>query len=112
MPRRVRSLSTRSIVDYDSFLTRASLARQPSPIRALQPLVNLPGMISLGGGMPNPATFPFSRITAELADGTTLELAGSGLEQALQYSPTPGLPPLRRIVIDLLDATDWHFPKF
>ena len=31
-------------------------------------------MISLGGGMPNPSTFPFTRITAELRDGSEIEL--------------------------------------
>ena len=82
-------------IDYGSYLTRRSRARQPSAIRALQPLVSLPGMISLGGGMPNPSTFPFARLTAETTDGAKIELSGSALESALQYSPTPGLPALK-----------------
>lgn len=45
--------------------------------------------------MPNPSTFPFSRVTAELKDGSgTVEISGAALEAALQYSPTPGLPSL------------------
>lgn len=44
--------------------------------------------------MPNPATFPFERLTAELKDGTSIELAGERLEAALQYSPTSGVPQL------------------
>ena len=92
---RARRLTTAAAgIDYASYLTRRSLARQPSAIRALQPLVGLPGMISLGGGMPNPSTFPFSRIQIELKDGPEIELSGKSLEAALQYSPTPGLPPL------------------
>ncbi|EOD15135.1 putative aminotransferase [Emiliania huxleyi CCMP1516] len=54
----------------------------------------MPGMISLGGGMPNPSTFPFAKLTAELTDGTSVELSGASLEAALQYSPTQGLPAL------------------
>ena len=90
-----RALSN-SAIDYDKLLTRRSRARQPSAIRAMQPLVALPGMISLGGGMPNPATFPFASITAELKDGSgaRIELSGAQLDAALQYSPTPGLPSL------------------
>ena len=38
-------------MDYSSYLSRQSKLREPSPIRALQPLVKIPGMISLGGGM-------------------------------------------------------------
>ena len=57
-----------------------------SAIRALQPLVAMPGMISLGGGMPNPSTFPFAKLTAELTDGTSVELSGASLEAALQYA--------------------------
>jgi len=88
------TVAAATTVDYAAHLTRRSLARQPSAIRALQPLVTQPGMISLGGGMPNPSTFPFTRITAELRDGSEIELTGKQLESALQYSPTLGLPPL------------------
>lgn len=91
-------------VDYAAHLTRRSLARQPSAIRALQPLVTQPGMISLGGGMPNPSTFPFTRITAELRDGSEIELTGKQLESSLQYSPTLGLPPLVEHLFQLQQA--------
>lgn len=97
--------SAAAAIDYGSYLTRRSIARKPSAIRALQPLVALPGMISLGGGMPNPSTFPFTRITAELADGSgSIELTGPTLQAALQYSPTPGLPSLVAHLKRLQDA--------
>jgi hypothetical protein len=32
-------------LDYSSFLTQRSAARKPSPIRALMPLLSIPGMI-------------------------------------------------------------------
>ena len=84
-------------IDYGAFLTRRSRARQPSPIRAIvDASLKQPDLISLGGGMPNPRTFPFSRVTAELNDGSgaSVDLSGADLHAALQYSPTAGLPPL------------------
>jgi kynurenine/2-aminoadipate aminotransferase len=80
--------------DYASYFTPLSAARRPSPIRALQPLTSLPGMISLAGGMPNPKLFPVSGIAFTLNDSTRLELPRSDVVGALQYSPTPGLPEL------------------
>jgi kynurenine/2-aminoadipate aminotransferase len=94
----------RAAIDYASYFTRRSSARQPSAIRALQPLVSLPGMISLGGGMPNPAMFPISRLSATLKDGSEVELSGASLEAALQYSPTPGLPSLVKHLHHLQDT--------
>jgi kynurenine/2-aminoadipate aminotransferase len=52
------------------------------------PLVKLPGMISLGGGMPNPITFPFKSLSFQLNDGHELTLSGSELVEGLQYSNT------------------------
>lgn len=74
------------------FMTVLNSRRQPSAIRSLQPLMALPGMISLGGGMPNSALFPFRSLSFALDDGTKLELTQEELNEALQYSPTPGLP--------------------
>jgi kynurenine/2-aminoadipate aminotransferase len=55
-----RLMSTK--INYESYLSRVSARRKPSPIRALQPLLSVPDMISLGGGMPNPKTFPISSL--------------------------------------------------
>lgn len=91
-----------SDADYDEFLSTTSKARKPSAIRSLQPLVNLPGMISLGGGMPNAATFPFEKLTMQCTSGLELTLSGKALEEALQYSPTPGLPALNAFLMEHL----------
>lgn len=64
----------RTGIDYESYLTARSLGRKPSPIRALQPLLSIPGMISLGGGMPNPATFPFASVDVTLKSGEKLPI--------------------------------------
>ena len=81
-------------MQYASYLTPESARRKPSAIRALQPLVALPGMISLGGGMPNANLFPIKKMSFTLDDGTVMESVPSELNAALQYSPTPGLPEL------------------
>jgi hypothetical protein len=62
-------------VNYEALFTKRSAARKPSAIRALQPLISLPGMISLGGGMPNPSTFPFASIDVKLKSGESLALS-------------------------------------
>lgn len=91
-------------VDYASFLTAVSKARQPSPIRALMPLLKIDGMISLGGGLPNAKLFPFTGISLRLRDGTELDLPTEAVNEALQYSPTPGLPGLVRRMTNIIRA--------
>jgi len=67
-----------------------SLARsaRPSPIRELFKLTGRPGMISLAGGLPDPATFPVDAL---------MECTGAIREHArtaLQYGATEGYAPL------------------
>ena len=82
-------------VDYESYLSSRSLRREPSAIRALQPLLGEPGMISLGGGMPHCETFPFESVTVTLKDGLPgFTLEGGALDAALQYGATRGAPAL------------------
>lgn len=88
--RRRQSTAAGPIINYDGYLSERSKARRPSAIRALQPLLAEPGMISLGGGMPNKDTFPFKSLTCS-TDGGTFELTGADLEEVLQYSGTRGL---------------------
>ncbi|OTA98388.1 hypothetical protein M426DRAFT_258948 [Hypoxylon sp. CI-4A] len=62
----------------------------PGAIRRLLPLENLPGMISLVAGKPNPEMFPFEKITLSLK-GSNQEIVltqEDGLVDGLQY----GLP--------------------
>eukprot|EP00050_Salpingoeca_kvevrii_P015924 m.51192 g.51192 ORF g.51192 m.51192 type:complete len:432 (-) comp6592_c0_seq1:162-1457(-) len=89
--------------DYAGFLSDISCRRQPSPIRALQPYVNRPGMISLGGGMPNPCTFPVESLSFSLSgdsSATPICLTPQRLTAALQYSPTAGFPDLIETLFD------------
>eukprot|EP01062_Namystynia_karyoxenos_P067010 TRINITY_DN60917_c0_g1_i1.p1 TRINITY_DN60917_c0_g1~~TRINITY_DN60917_c0_g1_i1.p1 ORF type:complete len:432 (+),score=129.91 TRINITY_DN60917_c0_g1_i1:102-1397(+) len=74
--------------------------RQPSGIRVVMQNAGLldekppADMLSLAGGMPNPATFPFTKIEAKLKDGSALTLVGKDLEKTLQYSLSFGFPRL------------------
>ena len=76
--------------------------RSPSPRRAEQVEASItralltvgerPGMRSLAAGLPDPGSFPTSRLLA-----ATRAILGTGAraERALQYGPTEGLPELR-----------------
>ncbi|CAG8574289.1 2080_t:CDS:2, partial [Ambispora gerdemannii] len=81
-------------MDYTYFLSKKSLNRKPSPIRALVPLLKIPGIISLGAGNPNPETFPFSSFKICLKNGEVLDIEDKEMDEALQYGPTAGLPAL------------------
>jgi len=77
-----------------TFIGKISQKRQPSAIRALKPLLQIPGMLSLGSGEPNSETFPFSKISFQLKNGTEVSLSEEETNQALQYTITSGLPSL------------------
>jgi tryptophan aminotransferase len=68
-------------------------------VRALFPLEQTPGVISLLAGKPNAASFPFISVqfTAPRADGsepTLLKVDDDLLSMGLQYAPTNGIPPM------------------
>lgn len=65
----------------------------PSFIREILKVGEIPGMISLAGGMPSPKTFPVS----VFAEACAKVLAQDG-QAALQYSATEGFAPLREAV--------------
>lgn len=82
-------------LDCSAILSSRAKRRKPSAIRALQPLLAEPGMISLGGGMPNPGLFPIKGLSFTVAGtGEVVELPDSLVAEALQYSATAGLPEL------------------
>ena len=75
-------------------LARRARRLKPSPIREIFPLLSLPGMISFGGGYPNPRTFPFERVDLTFTGDRAFSLSGDALTPALQYGPSPGEPGL------------------
>ena len=81
-------------MDYSKFISKKSRLRKPSAIRALQKYLSLPGMISFGGGNPNPETFPFESCLIKLKSGESIDVSPIDMQKSLQYSPTAGLPEL------------------
>lgn len=74
---------------------------KPSEIRELLKYASSPDLISLGGGMPNPETFPI----AEMQEITNDVLKNFG-KYALQYGNTGGLNELRTEIKKLVKTTE------
>ena len=76
---------------------------QPNAIGELLALGADPGIISFGGGYPDPSLFPSAELAAIFDE---VIRAPGGL--AMQYAPSDGLPRLREQVADLMtaDGTD------
>jgi len=87
------SRSLAAISNYSKFLTEVAQARTDSPIRALQPLIRMPGVLSLGGGNPNAEVFPFESVDVKLKDGANITIGEDEVKDALQYTYTQGYPP-------------------
>jgi 2-aminoadipate transaminase len=66
---------------------------------------NPPGVLSMTGGFPNPATFP----TDEL-DGIAASLLRDDAGRAMQYTPVAGLPDVREYLRDRLESDQGHRP--
>jgi len=102
-------ITAKPIKDYEKFMTPRSLARKPSAIRALQPLLSIPGMISLGGGMPDPSLFPFESVKITLKPGFAnkleLDVDKAEMTRALQYSATAGYPSFVAWLNKILEAS-------
>ena len=58
-------------LDVQRYLSPYGARREPSALRALVPIMAIPGMISLGGGMPNPRLFPFESQTTPIPDSAS-----------------------------------------
>lgn len=53
-------------MDWSCYLTEESAARRPSALKAAFEHLNIPGIISLGGGLPLPAYFPFHEVNVRV----------------------------------------------
>ncbi|KAI0367823.1 PLP-dependent transferase [Pilatotrama ljubarskyi] len=84
---------------YDQFMSESSKRRIEDPIRALLPLEDRPGVISLLAGKPNTDTFPITSLQFTLRDPVTgtespVALSEQELAKGLQYSGSAGIPEL------------------
>jgi len=91
--------------DLESRLAARARGKEPSPIRELVRYMGIDGMISLGGGYPNPDTFVFDRIDVRFKGGESVALQGSELITASQYGPSNAHAALGRELIQ------WHQEK-
>lgn len=93
-------------LDVSAMLSSAAKSRPPSAIRSLFPLENIPGMLSLLAGKPNPDTFPLSAITLEIkpkgnnTEPVRVRIDGKALSDGLQYGPTAGIKELNDWLVD------------
>ena len=76
-------------------------AMKPSEIRELLKYVSVPGLISFGGGMPHPSSFPVNDINT-----ITSDLLSEKGRQLLQYGSTQGYEDLRVQLVKLLKETE------
>ncbi|MCH8032220.1 MAG: PLP-dependent aminotransferase family protein [Bacteroidetes bacterium] len=86
-------------MNYDRILASRTSRIKASAIRELLKLAANPDLISLGGGLPSPESFPLD-LVMELTE-KVINKYGSA---ALQYDSTEGFTPLRRALIDYVNA--------
>ena len=90
--------SDRMIKDISKFYSKNARNMMRSEIRDLLKLTRQPGVISFGGGLPSPETFP----VVELEE-ITCELLRKKGAVALQYGPTEGEVSLREEIAKLMN---------
>ena len=79
------------IKDLSAFYSKTARNMKRSEIRELLKVTRRPDIISFGGGLPDPSTFPVKELE-EISCQLLREKGGT----ALQYGPTEGEAPLRR----------------
>ena len=84
--------------DWSKRFSRVVLRRTPNQLKKIcGPYMGRKDIIFLGGGLPTPAAFPFTKLTAEARGGTRAEVASQLLFTALQYN-AGGFKPYREWV--------------
>ena len=78
------------VVNLDRLFTKRAKSLMASEIRELLKFSQIPGVISLGGGLPDPKAFPVDVIHECIEKVFSEHITG-----ALQYGTTEGLTPLR-----------------
>ena len=87
------------VVNLERLLSERAKKLKASEIRELLKLTQLPGMISLAGGLPNPKAFPIE-VIRECID----KVFDEHILSALQYGTTEGLPLLRGILAERMQV--------
>ena len=83
------------VVNLDRLFTKRAKSLKASEIRELLKITQVPGLISLGGGLPNPQAFP-----VEVIHECIEKVFKNHINSALQYGTTEGLPLLRGVLAE------------
>ncbi|XP_069349474.1 kynurenine/alpha-aminoadipate aminotransferase, mitochondrial isoform X1 [Eulemur rufifrons] len=103
-------------MNYSRFITAASAARKPSPIRTMTDLLTRApkSVISLATGSPNPNMFPFKTAVITVEGGKTIQFGEEMMKRALQYSQSSGIPELlswlKQLQVKLHNPPTVHYP--
>lgn len=103
-------------MNYARFINARSAVRKPSPIRATADIVSRApkSLISLAAGTPNANMFPFKSAVITVENGNSIKFGEEMMKEALQYSPTSGLPKLvswlKQLQIKLHNPPTIHYP--
>jgi DNA-binding transcriptional MocR family regulator len=88
-------------IDWNTAFAPRMRQAKGSAIRELLKLLDEPGIISFAGGIPDPALFPRAEI-AQAAQNILGDPARAAI--ALQYAPSEGYAPLRRLIAGQMTA--------
>ena len=83
-------------MDIQERLAERARGKAPSAIRELLKYMKIDGMISLGGGYPNPDTFVFDNVKIQFKDGQEITINGEELTTAAQYGPSDANSSLKK----------------
>lgn len=89
-------------MDIQDRLAERAKDKSPSAIRELLKYMKIDGMISLGGGYPNPDTFVFEKVKIQFKGGQEIEIDGEELTVASQYGPSDAHSNLKK------ELQGWH----
>ena len=92
-------------MNIQPLLAKRTRGMKQSPIRKLNPLMRIPGMISLGGGYPNADTFAISSLDVVFKSGRQFTIRDKSMDLACQYGPTDANAALKPHLIK------WHAAK-
>ena len=82
-------------INVEEFYSVLASRMKASTIRETLKIIQRSNVISLAGGMPDPATFPAKEINQ-----VTQQILAKNSACALQYSSTEGLPELRELILN------------
>ncbi|MCE4612006.1 MAG: PLP-dependent aminotransferase family protein, partial [Desulfurococcales archaeon] len=94
-------------IEYSRFFSSIFDALRASDVRELLKLTERKRIISFAGGLPDPRVFPKDEL-AEIARQVVEERG----EQALQYSPTPGVSEFREELVGFLSRMGVRFREW